>query len=196
MTRTLTRIPLAVVEEDSPVGKLSIALRDGTLVALTIEGDERWFDQVVGHQPTTARHVDELQPADRATVDTLRRYFNGDVLALDTLDVDATGSPFQHGVWRATARDPGGLDDFVHRARPTGRKSLRVSRVGRANATNPIAIVVPCHRVVRADGALGGYASGIERKRWLLDHEERHAAPSGATAPAPARYASPRGDNR
>jgi methylated-DNA-[protein]-cysteine S-methyltransferase len=188
MTNTPTRTPLTVVEERSPVGQLSIALREGTLVALTIEGDDRWFDQVVGHRPTETRQYDELAAADLATVEALHRYFEGDVLALDALSVDATGSPFQQRVWRALREIPAGTTvSYVELARRVGQPSASRA-VGRANATNPIAIVVPCHRVVRADGALGGYASGVERKRWLLDHEEQHVEPSASTtATAPAR---------
>jgi methylated-DNA-[protein]-cysteine S-methyltransferase len=177
-----------VVETASPVGPLSIALRDGTLVALTIAGDDRLLEQVLGRRgpAPVVKRADDLDPANRTTIDTLHRYFEGDVHTIDALAVDAIGSPFQHRVWKALREIPVGTTiSYVELARRVGQPSASRA-VGRANATNPIAIVVPCHRVVRADGALGGYASGVERKRWLLDHEERHAGQSELSV-APVR---------
>jgi methylated-DNA-[protein]-cysteine S-methyltransferase len=169
--------PTVVVEEQSPVGPLSVALHDGALVALMIAGDERTLNQALGQRgrPLAVRQLDELDRDDRATIDALHRYFVGDVHAIDAIAVDAIGSPFQRRVWKELRAIPVGTTiSYVELARRVGQPSASRA-VGRANATNPIAIVVPCHRVVRADGALGGYASGVQRKRWLLDHEERHA---------------------
>jgi methylated-DNA-[protein]-cysteine S-methyltransferase len=180
--------PTIVVEDASPIGPLSIGLRDGTLLALIVAGDERTLDHALGrHARTIAlRRPDELEAADRATLDVLHRYFDGDVDAIDALAVDAVGSTFQQRVWKELRAIPVGTTiSYIELARRVGQPSASRA-VGRANATNPIAIVVPCHRVVRADGALGGYASGVPRKRWLLDHEERYAEPSNQSA-TPAR---------
>jgi methylated-DNA-[protein]-cysteine S-methyltransferase len=98
------------------------------------------------------------------------------VHAIDTLRVQATGSAFQQRVWDALREIPvGATVSYVHLARTVGAPNASRA-VGRANATNPVAVVVPCHRVVRADGALGGYGGGLDRKRWLLQHERQHTS--------------------
>ena len=104
-------------------------------------------------------------------VRALRAYFAGDLQALDTLDVDPMGPPFQLRVWSALRSVPAGRtasDSDLANAigAPTSTRA-----VGAANGANPIAIVVPCHRVIGNDGSLTGYAGGLERKRWLLLHE-------------------------
>lgn len=120
----------------------------------------------------------DLEPAADAggVVGRLRSYFTGQLDALDSLPVDPGGTPFQRKVWSALRSIPAGTTTsygtlaekvgVVGGARP----------VGTANGRNPIAIVVPCHRVIGADGSLTGYAGGLTRKRWLLAHE-------GALAP-------------
>jgi AraC family transcriptional regulator of adaptative response/methylated-DNA-[protein]-cysteine methyltransferase len=87
------------------------------------------------------------------------------------------GSPFQNAVWDALlAIPPGQTRSYADVARAIGQpEALRA--VAQANGANPFAIVVPCHRVVNADGALGGYGGGLGRKHWLLDHERRWVSP-------------------
>ena len=120
-----------------------------------------------------------LDPGDRAGVmkdsagvhEVLEAYFAGAVDALDALDVAPQGTKFRRSVWKAL-RD-------VHAGETVsyGELAARIGApgaaraVGTANATNPIGLVIPCHRVVRAGGALGGYGFGVDRKRWLLEHE-------------------------
>jgi len=98
-------------------------------------------------------------------------YFAGDLTAIDGIPVDTAGTPFQRDVWSALRRiRPGTTLSYGGLAQSLGRpKSVRA--VGLANGANPIGIVVPCHRVIGADGSLTGYGGGIERKRWLLTHE-------------------------
>ncbi len=114
------------------------------------------------------------QPArrDRFGVhDVMRAYFAGDVAAIDALDVDAAGTPFQQEVWTQLRRIPvGSTISYGELARRVGRPQAQRA-VGAANAANPIALIVPCHRVIRTGGALGGYAFGLDHKRWLLAHE-------------------------
>jgi methylated-DNA-[protein]-cysteine S-methyltransferase len=101
----------------------------------------------------------------------LTAYFAGDLAAIDRIPVATAGTPFQREVWAAlrTIR-PGTAISYGALAQKLGRpKSVRA--VGLANGANPIAIVVPCHRVIGADGTLTGYGGGISRKRWLLTHE-------------------------
>jgi O-6-methylguanine DNA methyltransferase len=110
-------------------------------------------------------------PLTREAIDRLERYFAGELQAIDDVAVALKGTPFQLSVWRELRKIPAG--DFVSYAELAERvgKPRAVRAVGQANAKNPIAIVVPCHRVVASDGALGGYSAGGDRKAWLLAHE-------------------------
>ncbi len=101
----------------------------------------------------------------------LAGYFAGDVDALDTLRVAPAGTPFQRDVWQQLRCIKAGTTiSYGERARRVGRPHASRA-VGMANAANPITLIVPCHRVVRTGGALGGYAYGVDYKRWLLAHE-------------------------
>jgi methylated-DNA-[protein]-cysteine S-methyltransferase len=107
-------------------------------------------------------------PADRSA---LQNYFAGNLTAADALPVATNGTPFQRDVWAALRTIRAGKTlSYGELARQLGRpKSVRA--VGLANGANPVAIVIPCHRVIGADGSLTGYGGGIDRKRWLLAHE-------------------------
>jgi methylated-DNA-[protein]-cysteine S-methyltransferase len=101
----------------------------------------------------------------------LAAYFAGDLGAIDRLPVETAGTPFQRTVWTAL-RDIrcGTTVSYSELARRIGRPAA-VRAVGLANGANPVAVVVPCHRVIGADGTLTGYGGGLDRKRWLLAHE-------------------------
>lgn len=109
-------------------------------------------------------------------------YFAGTVDRLECLAVLYRGTPFQTRVWQALRSiPPGETLSYGGLARRLGEpKAMRA--VGLANGANPIALVVPCHRVIGSDGSLTGYGGGLERKKWLLTHEARHAG-SGLFAP-------------
>jgi methylated-DNA-[protein]-cysteine S-methyltransferase len=98
-------------------------------------------------------------------------YFNGDLAAIDPLPVATGGTEFQRTVWKALRDIPcGETISYAALARRIGRpKAVRAT--GYANGSNPISVVVPCHRVIGSNGSLTGYGGGIERKRWLLAHE-------------------------
>ena len=107
----------------------------------------------------------------------LRAYLDGDLAASDALSIDAGGTPFQRDVWSAMRRVPAGeTTTYANLAAAVGRSSGAARAVGHAVGANPIAILLPCHRVVGTGGGLTGFAGGLDRKRWLLDHE---AAASG-----------------
>jgi methylated-DNA-[protein]-cysteine S-methyltransferase len=98
-------------------------------------------------------------------------YFAGELAAIDNLPVRTGGTPFQREVWSALRKiSCGTTTSYGQIAERIGRPTA-VRAVGLANGSNPICVVVPCHRVIGADGSLTGYGGGIERKRWLLDHE-------------------------
>lgn len=106
----------------------------------------------------------------------LDAYFAGALDALDDLPADGGGTPFQRAVWAALRRiPPGRTTSYGALAASLGRPAA-VRAVGHANGANPVSLVVPCHRVIGADGALTGYGGGLERKRWLLRHEGALAA--------------------
>ncbi|MBL8697986.1 MAG: methylated-DNA--[protein]-cysteine S-methyltransferase [Alphaproteobacteria bacterium] len=103
--------------------------------------------------------------------DRLAAYFRGDGRAIDDIPADGGGTPFQRRVWAALRAIPcGTTTSYGALARGFGQPTA-TRAVGLANGANPIAIVVPCHRVVGADGQLTGYGGGVARKRWLLEHE-------------------------
>ena len=101
----------------------------------------------------------------------LTRYFDGDLNSLDELDVELHGTEFQQRVWKAlrTVR-AGTTASYLELANRVGAPAA-VRAVGAANGANPIAVVLPCHRIIGSNGSLTGYGGGLQRKRWLLDHE-------------------------
>ncbi|MBI3767649.1 MAG: methylated-DNA--[protein]-cysteine S-methyltransferase [Deltaproteobacteria bacterium] len=110
-----------------------------------------------------------------ATLASVRRpldaYFAGELTAIDGIPVETGGTPFQRDVWAALRRIPAGQTrSYGALAAEIGRPSA-VRAVGLANGANPVGLVVPCHRVIGADGSLTGYGGGLERKRWFLAHE-------------------------
>jgi len=110
--------------------------------------------------------------------DELAAYFAGRSLTFAT-PVSFAGSPFQHAVWHALqAIPPGTTRSYADIAAAVGRPSA-VRAVGRANGDNCLCLIVPCHRVIGADGSLTGYGGGLWRKQWLLDHERAHAGGRG-----------------
>jgi methylated-DNA-[protein]-cysteine S-methyltransferase len=123
----------------------------------------------------------KLEPADNphGLANTLCRYFAGDVHVLDHIPVQTAGTPFQRSVWHELRKIPsGGVISYGKLAGQIDRpKAIRA--VGLANGANPVGIVVPCHRVIGSNGSLTGYGGGLERKRWLLEHERRHVNGSG-----------------
>jgi methylated-DNA-[protein]-cysteine S-methyltransferase len=109
-------------------------------------------------------------------VAALRCYFDGDICAIDAIPVAFAGTPFQIRVWNALRAIPAGTTlNYGALAKSIGAPAA-VRAVGLANGSNPIGVVVPCHRVIGADGSLTGYGGGLARKRWLLEHEARHRA--------------------
>jgi methylated-DNA-[protein]-cysteine S-methyltransferase len=124
-----------------------------------------------------ARHYGQVKLTPGAAPLPVRKaviaYFNGDARALETLIVTTAGTPFQREVWAALRAIPAGeTRSYGQLAVAIGRPKA-VRAVGLANGANPVGIIVPCHRVVGANGTLTGYAGGLERKRWLLAHEAR-----------------------
>ena len=150
----------------SPIGLLLI-LGDGR--AVTAVHMQSGPSAVV--RPAAAR---EDAQALAAPVRELREYFAGEREAFD-LPLAPGGTPFQRAVWTALLTIPyGQTASYGEIARRIGAPAASRA-VGLANGRNPIAVVIPCHRVIGASGALTGYGGGLDRKRWLLAHESRQA---------------------
>lgn len=120
-------------------------------------------------------------PAPSEIAEALARYFSGESGALDALRTETAGSQLQRRVWAALRRIPAGTTTTYGKlAKELGFDDPRAAiDIGAANGANPIAIIVPCHRVIASNGDLKGYAWGVPRKRWLLEHE-RAIAPERA----------------
>ena len=143
-----------VVQIETPIGWFRAHVDDGVVF------EARFSD-------TTGVHEEDAR-----VTSVLLAYFAGDVDALDELPVSARGTSFQQAVWHELRQIPAGKTaSYVDVARAIGKPDASRA-VGTANASNPVGVIVPCHRVVRADGSLGGYGFGVDRKRWLLDHEQ------------------------
>ena len=145
---------------DSPVGTIHLVGLDGALTGLYLD---------------ESRHPGPVVP-DEGRLDDARRqveeYFAGERTTFE-LDLAPTGTPFQLAVWDALRTvGYGETASYVEIARRIGRPTASRA-VGAANGRNPISLIVPCHRVIGASGRLVGYGWGVDRKRWLLDHELR-----------------------
>lgn len=153
----------------SPVGLLLLVLDGDALVALDFEGFEARMMRQLARRFPDARLVEGAVP--KAVSGSLKAYFKGDHAALDGLTLRLGGTPFQERVWAALRQiPPGETRAYGALAASIGRPSASRA-VGLANGSNPVAIVVPCHRVIGANGALTGYAGGLQRKTYLLRHE-------------------------
>jgi methylated-DNA-[protein]-cysteine S-methyltransferase len=157
---------------DTPTGRMLLVTDgQGLLHALDWEDHRERTERLLGryyrHVTLALREAGEESAARRA----LLAYFSGRLDAIERLQVATSGSEFQNQVWRALRQIPSGKTlSYGALAQKIGRPRA-VRAVGLANGSNPIAIVVPCHRVIGANASLTGYGGGLERKRWLLQHE-------------------------
>lgn len=125
--------------------------------------------------------LDETRGAAWAVMDRLKAFFAGDLAAIDGIAVESAGTPFQRKVWATLRKIPVGRTwTYTELAARSGRAAA-VRAAGAANGLNPISVVVPCHRVIGADGSLTGYGGGLQRKAWLLRHEGAAFKDGGAT---------------
>jgi methylated-DNA-[protein]-cysteine S-methyltransferase len=107
----------------------------------------------------------------KPVLDRLKAYFAGDIAAIEDIAAESAGTEFQRKCWKMLRKIPAGETWSYHRLAQRIRHPAAVRAVGAANGANPISVVVPCHRVIGADGSLTGYGGGLDRKRWLLRHE-------------------------
>ena len=181
-----TGLPTGYDIVDSPIGRLLLTGNEQALTGL--------FMLDTGGHPAAVR-ADWIRRSGgfRQASEQLADYFAGSRTEFD-LALAPSGSPFQLAVWAELARIPYGVTVSYGEVAAAIGKSLLASRaVGLANGRNPISIIVPCHRVIGADGSLTGYGGGLDRKEWLLKHE---GAPFGVgrrgrgAAPVPEAQAT------
>ena len=160
MTLLATRV-------QTPFGDMSLIGTESCLHVASFNAD---LDELRGRlaPPLPSAAIDR---GDTSAADALRRYFAGDIGALDEVEVSQPGGPFHTRVWAAMRKvTPGTTVSYSELAARAGAPRA-VRAAGSACARNAICLFVPCHRIVRSDGGLGGYYYGLATKRRLLDHE-------------------------
>ena len=155
---------LATRTLDTPIGELRLAATEAGLAAVLFPNEKKTDFPKRDGSPRARAHLDKAAKA-------LTRYFEGKQKDFSGLTLDAAGTAFQRSVWTALARIPfGETRSYADIAREIGNpKGVRA--VGLANGKNPIPIIVPCHRVIGANGALTGFGGGLPTKKWLLEFE-------------------------
>jgi methylated-DNA-[protein]-cysteine S-methyltransferase len=148
----------------TPVGELSLLARDDVLIAAGFAAPATMAARLDDERVVARRDLGRLSAAVRA-------YFEGDLRALDDLPVAQPGGDFHQAAWKVMREvAPGDTISYAELAARAGNpKAIRAA--GSACARNLIAPIVPCHRIVRTDGSLGGYYYGLPTKEWLLTHE-------------------------
>ena len=173
-TRTATILSAAWIE--TRLGAMVMLTDVSRLHLLEFASRPDLGRQMLRHQgATNARFIlAETEPA-AAMARQLDSYFSGRTLQFDCT-IAAVGTPFQLQVWTCLRRTrPGATMSYTALAHEAGRPNA-IRAAAAANAMNRCAIVIPCHRIIGRDGGLTGYAGGLERKQWLLDHEARHTS--------------------
>ena len=161
-----------VMKYQSPVGRIELASNGAELVGMWLENQKYFFESISG---------EDIEPKDNlpvllSAVHWLDSYFAGEKPEISKLPLAPVGSEFRKKVWNILCEIPYGATmtygEIAKRiARESGRSRMSAQAVGGAVGHNPISIMIPCHRVVGTDGSLTGYAGGLTKKIWLLNHE-------------------------
>jgi methylated-DNA-[protein]-cysteine S-methyltransferase len=157
---------------ETPIGAVQIVALDGKLVLVDFADNTGRIQSILekrfGAFTLQSSPLSEFRAV-------LEAYFAGEFEVIHTLPVDSGGTPFQQTVWSALLEIPAGETwSYGQLAAHIGNPSA-VRAVGATNGLNPISLVLPCHRVIGSSGALTGYAGGLGRKKWLLEHELKFA---------------------
>jgi methylated-DNA-[protein]-cysteine S-methyltransferase len=156
-------------EVSSPVGRILFASDGERVCALDYAGYESRMAKLIARHFGTVEFQRASDPLGLKRL--LENYFAGDLHVFDTVPVRTHGTAFQEAVWRALRTIQAGETRSYAKLGARIHHPQAARAVGHANSLNPVAIIVPCHRVTGASGALTGYAGGLERKQWLLRHE-------------------------
>lgn len=160
----------------SELGQLILVGEGDRLCALDFEDCETRMMSLLSARYDTVQLKPRTNPHDYC--DRLQAYLKGDLGAIAEIPVSLGGTTFQRQVWSALRQIPPGTTLTYGELATQLGKPTASRAVGLANSQNPVAIVVPCHRVIGATGALTGYAGGTDRKHWLLTHEGVNLAPT------------------
>jgi methylated-DNA-[protein]-cysteine S-methyltransferase len=163
---------MAVILSDempTPIGPMTVLAREGVMLFLEFSDAGDRVEREMKARFGNAELVPTKNPFGFS--ERITNYFAGDLATIDTIPVDGGGTDFQRRVWAELRKIPcGDTISYGELASRLGdRNAMRA--VGLANGRNPIAVVVPCHRVIGANGSMTGYGGGIARKEWLLRHE-------------------------
>jgi len=154
----------------TPVGEvLLVTDGEGAVRALDFAGFEERMTRLLRRHAPGAILAEGRAPG--AARESVEAYFGDEVRALDGVVVKTGGTDFQRAVWAALRAIPAGETRSYGQLAAAIGSPRAVRAAGLANGQNPVAVIVPCHRVIGSDGTLTGYAGGLERKRWLLRHE-------------------------
>jgi methylated-DNA-[protein]-cysteine S-methyltransferase len=159
---------------ETPTGTMMVVTDDqGALRAADWETHTERFQRLLTRHYGQDVVLTERPGPPSMAAEALTAYFTGDLTAIDALETETAGTAFQRQVWAALRTIPKGETLSYGQLAARIGKDKAVRAVGLANGQNPIAIIVPCHRVIGANGSLTGYGGGMERKAWLLEHEKR-----------------------
>jgi len=162
--------PVLIEALATPIGEFWMAVDGERVVASEFADHERRFLVNLSRRGYCPILPAEQKPSPRTTA--MKRYFDGDMAALEGIAIKLDGTAFQCLAWQALRRIPAGAPiAYSAQARAIGKPKAQRA-VGLANRHNPVPVIVPCHRVIGKSGALTGYAGGLWRKQWLLDHEK------------------------
>ena len=165
LTFLLERVP-------TPLGEMLIVTDEqGLLRALDWHDHEARMHELMRRQYPTAKPQLKVTAQRSAATQAMQAYFDGDIAVIHQLEVATGGTDFQRQIWTALRGIPDGeTTSYGELARRIGNPAA-VRAVGLANGANPISIVLPCHRVIGSNRSLTGYGGGLQRKQWLLQHE-------------------------
>lgn len=160
-----TQTPLAIATLDTPIGPIRVAAHPGGLARVLFDTQK---EEVLEEDPNPS---DEAKQHLEAALKALKEYFADERQSFDDLTLAPQGTDFQLSVWRALL-EIGYGDTCAYRDIATSIGNPKAVRaVGLANGKNPIPVIVPCHRVIGANGTLTGFGGGLPAKKWLLEHE-------------------------
>lgn len=153
---------------DSPVGKLYLLSRGETVLGLNHSG---YRDLLTGlSQSELSEKIGKARKVEGIT-DKLSDYFDGDLTAINSITVKQPGAAFSQAAWSSMRKiKPGNMESYADLAYRAGSPAA-VRAAGSACAKNKIAIIIPCHRIIKSDGSIGAYGWGVKMKMWLLRHE-------------------------
>jgi len=158
----------------TPIGEMLVVVENNDICSLDFVECETRMMELLGKRYKSFSLKRRSDPCGVTTA--IRAYFAGNLKALGSIPVATGGTVFQQKVWQALRTiAPATTLSYSELALQIGH-SKAARAVGLANSLNPVALIVPCHRVIGASGTLTGYAGGLERKEWLLHHEKQHVS--------------------